>query len=542
MIQLPHLIDKTRSPIARAAPRSFPRPPQVQSTQLAGFIALICGSLITAPSFAAGTPPASATTAPPAVVQTAPATAGPVSFADIAARVTPAVVNVTVLQTPDKPARDWSKLLPRELPDDSPLHEFFRHFHGQFEQFGDQFGREPRQEGQGSGFIIDPKGYVVTNHHVIADADQISVTLTDGRRFDAKLVGRDVKTDLALLKITSPTPLPAVALGTSTSARVGDWVLAIGNPFGLGGSVSAGIISARGRDIQSGPYDDYLQIDAPINRGNSGGPLFDASGKVIGVNTAIYSPSGGNIGIGFAIPAETVAMIVNQLREKGTVERGWLGIQIQPVTDEIAASLGLNNTRGILVTGIIPAGPAANSDLRAGDVILQLNGQALADYRELTRRVAELPAGSTAQLLVLRGNQQVTVAVQIGQMPSNETAEQLPQLSPSASDNHSPAAAFQLGLYLAELTPARRVEYGLNADVTGVVVTQVQPGSAAAQAGIQPGSVISMVGQQAVAKTADVSAQLQQAIKDQRPAVLLRIERGGEQRFIAVPFEKAAGQ
>ncbi|MBK5970431.1 MULTISPECIES: Do family serine endopeptidase [Thiorhodovibrio] len=458
------------------------------------------------------------------VMRTTPPAAAPMalpSFADIVEQVVDAVVNINVEQSVAL-GRSGTSALPRGLPEDSPLSEFFRRFHGEPE-----FSM-PR-EGEGSGFVIDPSGYVVTNNHVVQNADRIRVTLNNGDEYEATLIGRDPKTDLALVKIAPQKPLTAVQLGSAEGARVGDWVLAVGNPFGLGGSVSAGIISARGRDINSGPYDDYLQIDAPINRGNSGGPLFDASGRVIGVNTAIFSPSGGNIGIGFAIPAETVSSIVAELRAKGHVDRGWLGVQIQPVTDEVASSLGLPDGNGVLVTEVLPDGPAAAAGLRDGDVILRVSGETMADYRDLTRLIANLDAGSQAQIELMRGGQQLTLPVTIGQMPSDG---QIAASGPSSSGDQA-----RLGIYLAPLTPETRSEFNLRPDTVGVLVAEVEPNSPAARAGIRAGTVISMVGQQPVNDPGQVVAMIRDAAAQGRPSVLLRVEQDGQQRFVPVPFQ-----
>jgi serine protease Do len=320
-----------------------------------------------------------------------------------------------------------------------------------------------------------------------------------------------------------------VDLGHSGEARIGDWVLAVGNPFGLGGSVNAGIISARGRDINSGPYDDYLQIDAPINRGNSGGPLFDARGRVIGVNTAIFSPSGGNIGIGFAIPAETAADIVRELREKGRVERGWLGVQIQPVSEEVAGSLGLDTAEGVLVADVLPNSPAMAAGVKSGDVIVKAAGEEMSEYRDLTKLIAGIDAGTDIELEVIRGGKVRVLGVTIGRMPQDDLAMTKPG---EAAEDDGP----RIGLFLAPLTPEMRDERGLDADTPGVLVAQVEPGSPAQRAGIRAGSLISMVGQETVDDPDDVARAVREAAEQDRPSVLLRVEQNGEQRFVAVPF------
>jgi serine protease Do len=448
---------------------------------------------------------------------------GPPGFADVVERVTPAVVNVTVAQE----ARQALSMPGGAMPDEgSPLYEFFKRFGG----LDEMPMPGPRQRrGEGSGFLVDAEGHIVTNNHVIDGATRIEITLNGGEQYEAEVVGRDPKTDLALLKIDPEGELPYVTFGNSSGARVGDWVLAVGNPFGLGGSVNAGIISARGRDINSGPYDDYIQIDAPINRGNSGGPLFDARGVVIGVNTAIFSPSGGNIGIGFAIPAETAADIVTELKNKGRVDRGWLGVQIQPVTEEIAGSLGLPEVRGVLVADVIAGTPAESAGIKSGDVILEAAGERMEDYRDLTTLIAGIDAGTGIELEVFRSGQVRTIPVTIGEMPREDVAQNPGTGEP---DGDEP----RIGLYLAPLTPELRAERGIDADAQGVIVAQVAPGSPAQAAGIEAGSLISMVGQEPVTKPSQVVDAVQAAAEADRPSVLLRVERDGEQRFVAVPL------
>ncbi|MGQ9831559.1 MAG: Do family serine endopeptidase [Thermochromatium sp.] len=462
-------------------------------------------------------------------LQAAPASlassAAPPSFADVVERVTPAVVNVKVTsETTHSPGFSVHPGLPENLP----LPEYFRRF---FDEYGPMM-RPYRLQGQGSGFLIDPEGHIVTNNHVIEGATQVRVSLNDGTSYEARVVGRDAKTDLALLKIDAGRPLPYVELGESARARVGDWVLAIGNPFGLGGSVNAGIISARGRDIQSGPYDDYLQIDAAINQGNSGGPLFDTSGRVIGVNTAIYSPNGGNVGIGFAIPAETVRQVVSALRDKGRVERGWLGLHIQALTPELAAGLGLSTSEGVLVVDVIADGPASHSDLRVGDVILSANGTRLTNYRDLPRLVAATPAGTPMNLEVRRDGRTHQVRVIVGAMPDDDG-----DVAALGERNEHADGIPRLGLHLVPLTPEQRMRHGLNADQTGVLVMGVEPGSPAAEAGIEPGSLISMVGAEPIATPEEVVAAVRRAAEQGQKTLILRVEHGGRARFVAVTLK-----
>jgi len=457
---------------------------------------------------------------------------GAPSFALLAEKVKPAVVSIAITGKTKAGRKNRHYQMP-EFPQGTPYGDFFRHF---FEgNSGMRSGdTQPGQKFQavGSGFIISADGHVVTNNHVIELADEIEVVMDDGSRHKASVKGRDTKTDLALLKIETDNPLPHVELGNSDSARVGEWVVAVGNPFGLGGTVTAGIISARGRDIQSGPFDDFLQIDAPINRGNSGGPLFDSTGKVIGINTAIYSPSGGNVGIGFAIPANMARDVVAQLQENGTVARGWLGVQIQPVTREIADSLGLKEDDGALVTSVIPESPAAEAGILAGDVIVSMNGEKLDDFRGLTKLVARAAAGSNSTFEVHRQGKTHDLDVEIGRMQADKV-----EMASAHSAQHEGAA--KLGIYLAELSIKTRQRYNIDKTTEGVLVASVKQGSPAAKAGIRSGSVINMVGQQIVTTPDEVINKVQQAAQKNQSTVLLRVQHNGQTQFVTVKFARA---
>jgi serine protease Do len=494
-----------------------------RSTLAGGAVALVLAA-----TQAVGIPEAQAKAAAPPPIAAPSRTA---SFAGLVERVQPAVVAIaTSGKSPWGGAvRGREHMIPN-LPEGSPLREFFQRFFDQQLAPHGGNGNADKVQAQGSGFIVDPAGYVLTNHHVIDDAQEITVILSDGSRHPAEVKGRDPKTDLALLKIEAAAPLPYVELGDSHSARVGDWVIAVGNPFGLGGTVTAGIISARGRDIHSGPFDDYLQIDAPINRGNSGGPLFDVNGRVIGVNTAIYSPSGGNVGIGFAIPSTLAKTVVEQLREHGRIERGWLGVQIQPVTEEIAESLGVEEGKGALVASVVPDSPAAKAGVRVGDLIVGFNGEALTEFRDLPRRIANAEIGTRATLSVERKSKIRKLPFKIGLMPSEE-----PQTLASAQGADAQSSS-KLGLRLAGLTSEARERYGLSEQAEGVLVVRVEPNSPAARAGIEAGTLIRMVGRQPVATPEDVAARVQEASAEERASVLLLMDDGEQRRFVAVRF------
>ncbi|MGH7001522.1 MAG: DegQ family serine endoprotease, partial [Stellaceae bacterium] len=400
-----------------------------------------------------------------AVATTAFARPAPDGFADLAARLLPAVVNISTTQTlPEKSDKNSRGPDTPQFPPGSPFEEFFKDFLNK-NRPGGQLQALPRHATSlGSGFIIDPSGLVVTNNHVIADADQITVTLQDDTSFKAEVVGKDSKTDLALLRIKSSKPLPFVKFGDSDKSRVGDWVLAIGNPFGLGGTVTAGILSARAREINSGPYDDFLQTDAAINRGNSGGPMFNMDGDVIGINTAIFSPSGGSIGIGFAIPANEAKPVIEQIQKYGHARRGWLGVNIQSVTDEIAESLGLDKPKGALIASVFDDGPAQKAGIQPGDVVLTFDGKPVVDMRHLPRIVAETPIDKTVKVTVWRKHKELTLDVKVG-----ELKDKVEQASATAKQPVPPAGTTvkPLGLSVADLTPELRERFQLANDSAG---------------------------------------------------------------------------
>ena len=455
---------------------------------------------------------------------------GPGSVADLAERLSPAVVNISTSQT----VVGGSGVPLPELPENSPFKEFFDDFFKNQQRDG-SLPLPRKVSSLGSGFIIDPSGLVVTNAHVIEAADDIQVTLPDGTHLKAKLLGKDVKTDLALLQVESERALPHVQFGDSDKMRVGDWVIAIGNPFGLGGSVTLGIVSARNRDIHSGAYDDFIQTDAAINRGNSGGPLFDIHGNVVGVNTAILSPSGGSIGIGFAVPANTAVKVIDQLREYGETRRGWLGVKIQLVTGEIAASLGLGEARGALVAEVTAQGPAQVSGIQPGDVITDFAGRPITQMRDLPRIVANTPVGQSVSVTLLRDGREVTVQVTVGLLEEAETpAATQGESAPDATAQPVPDVDV-LGMKLAPLTDAVRLQYGIGKDVKGAVVTQVAPDSPAREKMVEPGDVITEAGEKLVTSPDDVRARVAELQEEGKANILLLLSksgRQGEMRFI----------
>ncbi|MEP0941818.1 MAG: Do family serine endopeptidase [Rhizobiaceae bacterium] len=461
--------------------------------------------------------------------------AGPASVADLADELIGAVVNISTSQNVKGPESNGRLPRPR-VPEGSPFQDFFDEFFRQQEN-GNGNQRQPRKvQSLGSGFVIDPKGIIITNNHVIADADEITVDFANGTSLIAKVIGTDPKTDIAVLKVTPVAPLQAVAFGTSKSARVGDWVMAIGNPFGQGSSVTLGIVSAINRDIRSGPYDDFIQTDAAINRGNSGGPLFNMEGEVIGINTAIISPSGGSIGLGFSIPSDLAINVIAQLREFGETRRGWLGVSIQPVSEDIAESLSMDEARGALVAGLTDKGPAKNSGILVGDVILEFDGKRIAQMRDLPRIVAETPVGKAVDVVVLRKGKQEIVPVTLGRLEDSEKLASAGAKTKSEPEEVQVVAA--LGMTFDELNDATREKYSITGDISGVVVTEVEPGSAAAEKGIAVGSVISEIGQEAVNKPEDVTQRLAALEKDGRKkALLLVAAKDGQLSFIVLKLD-----
>lgn len=446
----------------------------------------------------------------------------PDSFADLVEKLSPAVVNITT--TAVVPEREqFNPMVPRG----SPFEDFFRDF--MEKQPGDQQPkRQRRGTALGSGFIISSDGLLVTNNHVIENADEIKIEMLNGEILEAKVLGTDPKTDIALLKVESEIELPFVEFGNSDDARVGDWVLAIGNPLGQGFSVSAGIVSARGRDLQ-GPYDDFIQTDAAINRGNSGGPLFNTSGKVIGVNTAILSPNGGSIGIGFSMSSVVVKKVVNQLRDYGETRRGWLGVRIQNLNSEVAEALGLENIEGALVTDV-PKGPAKEAGIRSGDVIIEFDGFKIIDSSSLVKVVGDSEVGKDVDVLIWRDGNQKTVNVKLGRL---ETV----QLSNDKNQNRVSQINEYAGMSFTELTNEIRKRYELSDDDDGVVIVGIKDNSAAAQRGIKPGDIIQKVDQVDINKSEEILNLIDEARNKKKSSILLLIKRGSNVRFIALPIK-----
>ena len=468
---------------------------------------------------------------------------GPESVADLADKLLDAVVNVSTSQGVDKPGRG---VPPLNAPEGSPLQDFFN------DLLRDKEGPGERSvQSLGSGFVIDASGLVVTNNHVIGDADTITVNFPNGDQFDAKLVGKDAKTDLALLQLSAGKPLPFVNFGDSEDLRIGDWVMAIGNPFGLGGSVSLGIVSARGRNINAGPYDNFIQTDAAINRGNSGGPLFDTFGNVVGINTAIISPTGGSIGIGFSIPSNLAVNVIDQLREYGETRRGWLGIRLQAMNDDIAKGLGLDQSHGAVVMGIVPDGPADNGTLKVGDVIVSFDGRKVEGSNDLPRMVAETKVGAKVKIGILRkasvsaAAEPQTVEITLGRLEDGEKlmAETETDTKPKPEAGTAPskaeaAAVETLGMSITDIDDDARKSFDLAKDAAGAVVTAVKANSAAADKGVEAGMTITEVAQETVSSAAEVKEKIDKLKEEgRRNALLLLTAANGDVRFVVVPID-----
>ena len=474
-------------------------------------------------------PADAAAPSPPAEKSAAATSEAPFAevFERLAGRLVGVVVNISTTQAPAKTAQEAGPSSPG-----SQLDDLFRDFFGDKGAPGQQASRIASL---GSGFIIDPSGLIVTNAHVIANAEQITVTLSDDTVLQAQVIGRDSVTDLALLKVEAKTPLPSATWGDSSKTKVGDWVLAIGNPFGLGGTVTAGIISATARDIHSGPYDDYLQTDASINRGNSGGPMFNLQGEVIGINTAIYSPTGGSIGIGFAVPTALAQPIIDQLRTSGKVERGWIGARIQPVTDDIAESIGLDKARGALIASIDPASPATQAGLKPGDVILSYDGKPVDRSRQLPRFVADSAPNKPVKLTLWRDSKEVEVTLTV--VPYDPSR---PQPQPPAPEQPKPPPTTDaLGLKLAKVSPELRKQFSLPEGIRGLVIVEVPQNSPASGQGLRAGDLVIAAGATPVSSSEELQQQVAAAKKAGRKNMLLRVEREGNFRFITLPIEES---
>ena len=458
---------------------------------------------------------------------------GPDNIADVAEKVIDAVVNISTSQK----VETRNTPMP-QLPNDPQLDELFRDFFNRRGQ-GDPQNRDrgPRRVNSlGSGFIIDASGIVVTNNHVISEADEVTVILNDGSRLKAEIIGKDQKTDIALLRVKPDKPLKAVKFGDSEKLRLGEWVIAIGNPFSLGGSVTAGIVSARNRDINSGPYDNYIQTDAAINRGNSGGPLFNLDGEVVGINTAIISPSGGSIGIGFSVPSKTAMPVIDQLKQFGETRRGWLGVRIQQVTDEIAESLNIKPPRGALVAGVDDKGPAKPAGIEPGDVIVKFDGKEIKEMRDLPRAVADTPVGKQTPVIVIRKGKEETKTVTLGRLEDGEKVAAVDAKNDPPGDK--PVVKKALGIELANMSDDLRKRYKIKDTVKGVVITGVDANSPAADKRLSPGDVIVEIAQEPIASPADLQKKLDQLKKDGRKSALLLVGGAdGELRFVALSLQ-----
>jgi len=483
-----------------------------------------------------------------ALADSAPAQEQLPSFAPIVEKVMPAVVNISVVekagaspvddeqdqdnqQQPDEPPQQG-------MPGGTPFDDMLRHFFEQQQRPGQQApGPKPQMIALGSGFIIDPSGFIVTNNHVVGDAAKVTVVFQDGSEHKATIVGKDVKTDLALLKIDAPKPLPFVQWGDSDHERVGDWVMAVGNPFGLGGTVTKGIVSARSRSIDSSSYVDYLQIDAAVNRGNSGGPTFDLGGHVIGINTAIFSPNGGNVGIAFDIPSDTAKAVIDQIKANGHVDRGFLGVEIQQVTPDLAAAMGIakDGPQGALVASVTKDGPAAKAGIKIGDVIQQVDGKPIAKTRDLPRLIGETAAGKTVHLTLLRQGKPLELDAKVGHLDETKVA------SADGTGDDQQGDDQALGMTLSSLNPAMRSRLHLGHDATGAIITHVETGSAADDIGLEGGDVIERIDGQAIRGPDDAKALFATAEKTPAKPILLLVDRHGAESFIALPQKPDAG-